>query len=140
MDEVQLTTETLRSEHRKRYVEAESALEAGDREVAIGILNELVKAGTPLWEPFNDLAALAAGEGDWGGAEAMLKAALQTDPGARQARLNLVEVLKAQRKFEPALAELSPCCARSRALPRCSISPATSSAWPRRCPRWRGFD
>lgn len=107
-DAAQLAAEALKSEHRKRYVEAESALEAGDREAAISMLHELVTAGTPLWEPFNDLAALAAGEGDWGGAEAMLKAALQTDPGARQARLNLVEVLKAQGKFEPALAELSP--------------------------------
>lgn len=108
VDEAALAAQVLQEVHRKRYQQAEREIEAGGTAEAVQLLQALVAEGTTLWEPYNDLAVAAAGESDWEQAESLLRDALQVDHEARQARINLVAVLMAQGRFEPALAELGP--------------------------------
>lgn len=108
VDPVQQALENRINLDRESYQQAEMALEGGDQSSAIQRLVALVDGQTPLWEPYNDLAAMAAGEGDLPRARDLLKHALRADPQARQARLNLVSVQVALEQFEAALADLGP--------------------------------
>ncbi len=102
------STEEPFAEHRRLIEEATALSEGGRVADAADILIGLVSAQTPVWEAYNDLAAIALQQNDLETAEQLLQqaTALAAVPGL--ARLNLATVQALMKRPELALETLSP--------------------------------
>jgi SAM-dependent methyltransferase len=89
-------------EHRK----ATEALSRGNVVEAFDILSRLASEGSPCWEVFNDLGAIAMMNGDLEAAELMLREATSRDAPV-SVHMHLATALAFAQKYEDALAQLS---------------------------------
>ena len=96
------------AEHRTLIKEASVLMEQGKLADAADILIGLVSAQTPVWEAYNDLAAIAVQQNDLETAEQLLHQAVVLAPVPSAACLNLAMVQTLQKRYEAALESLSP--------------------------------
>ena len=91
-----------------RHAEARALLDSGALGEAFQILSELVADGTPCWEVYNDLAAIAVMRDDLEAACDLLGAALECDQAPSVIALRRAELLATGGDVEQALAQISP--------------------------------
>lgn len=104
----------LVAEQRVTTQTAVRLLENGDPATAFDLLQTLVNAGTPLWEPYFHIARIASNQNEPGIAEEFLTYACERENPPGTAHLTLARLLLESGRSEASLAVLSPLLRRGQ--------------------------
>lgn len=91
-----------------RHAQGRALLDQGSLTEAFDILSALAVEGTPCWEVYNDLAAIAVSRDDIEAACDLLEVALQCDGVPSVVALRHADLLASRGNIEQALAQISP--------------------------------
>jgi tetratricopeptide (TPR) repeat protein len=91
-----------------RYLHARQLIEGNMLSEAVELLSSLVTGNTELFEPYFDLATIAADQGDNDTAVEVLLLGLERRPESVEGRRLLAKLYGDERRYEEALAVLGP--------------------------------